>query len=52
MVCTTINPTTLPYMELASWEGCAGFVGDQIVYEPLEIATLIVSLMNANLALS
>lgn len=43
MVCTSIRPTTLPYVELEDWQGLVSFFGDHMDYEPLEIATLFVS---------
>lgn len=36
IVCTTLRPTQLPYKELYDMKGCAQFVADFIVYEPLE----------------
>ncbi|XP_065517544.1 dynein regulatory complex subunit 7 isoform X4 [Lathamus discolor] len=35
-VSTTVRPTLLPYMELYDWDGCASFVSDYLVMEPLE----------------
>ncbi|XP_056137908.1 dynein regulatory complex subunit 7 [Lampris incognitus] len=35
-VSTTLRPTMLPHSELYSWEGCASFVADYLVLEPLE----------------
>lgn len=43
MVCTTLRPTTLPHTEIEKWQDCASFVGDHLIYEPLEAPTLIVS---------
>ncbi|XP_045466856.1 dynein regulatory complex subunit 7 isoform X1 [Harmonia axyridis] len=40
MVCTSIRPTTLPFVELEDWKSLVGFFGDHMEYEPLEIATL------------
>ena len=34
-VCTTLRPTRLPYSELYDYDGCAQFLSDYIVYEPL-----------------
>eukprot|EP01137_Pigoraptor_chileana_P033672 Opistho-2@24921 len=34
-VCTTLRPTLLPYKELYDYDGCASFVADYLVYEPL-----------------
>ncbi|XP_062477240.1 dynein regulatory complex subunit 7 isoform X2 [Pezoporus occidentalis] len=35
-VSTTVRPTLLPYTELYDWDGCARFVSDYLVMEPLE----------------
>ncbi|KAM8984282.1 dynein regulatory complex subunit 7 isoform 5-T7 [Ara ararauna] len=35
-VSTTVRPTLLPYMELYDWDGCASFIADYLVMEPLE----------------
>uniref|UniRef100_A0A8C6IQF0 Dynein regulatory complex subunit 7 n=1 Tax=Melopsittacus undulatus TaxID=13146 RepID=A0A8C6IQF0_MELUD len=35
-VSTTVRPTLLPYTELYDWDGCASFVSDYLVMEPLE----------------
>lgn len=35
-VCTTINPTKLPYHDVYSWEGAAEFVSDYLNYVCLE----------------
>ncbi|KAL4623510.1 dynein regulatory complex subunit 7 [Arapaima gigas] len=34
-VSTTLRPTLLPYPELYTWEGCAAFVSDFLLLEPL-----------------
>ncbi|XP_053304474.1 dynein regulatory complex subunit 7 [Spea bombifrons] len=34
-VCTTLRPTLLPYPELYSWDGCARFVSEYLVMQPL-----------------
>ncbi|KAI5697170.1 hypothetical protein M8J75_006164 [Diaphorina citri] len=39
MVCTSINVTRFPLVEFKSWSGCASFVSDHIVYEPLDHPT-------------
>lgn len=43
MVSTTLRPTKLSYPELHTWQGCANFVSDHIVYQPLECPHLMVS---------
>ncbi|NXS95586.1 DRC7 protein, partial [Jacana jacana] len=35
-VSTTLRPTLLPYAELYHWDGCASFVSDYLIMEPLE----------------
>uniref|UniRef100_A0A8B9GJV3 Dynein regulatory complex subunit 7 n=1 Tax=Amazona collaria TaxID=241587 RepID=A0A8B9GJV3_9PSIT len=35
-VSTTVRPTLLPYTELYYWDGCARFISDYLVMEPLE----------------
>ncbi|XP_071962166.1 dynein regulatory complex subunit 7-like [Antedon mediterranea] len=35
-VCTTIQPTLLPFQELYNYDGCAEFVADYITFEPLD----------------
>lgn len=35
-VCTTIQPTELPYGELYDWYGAADFVADYLNFIPLE----------------
>lgn len=43
-VSTTIRPTAFLYPELiGSWQGCASFVADHIVYEPLPDPLVLVS---------
>jgi hypothetical protein len=43
-VSTTIRPTAFLYPELiGSWQGCASFVADHIVYEPLPNPLVLVS---------
>nr|CAD7593144.1 unnamed protein product [Timema genevievae] len=41
MVCTTIRPTSVPYPEFSTWQGCAKFVSDHLLYKPLEKPTLL-----------
>ncbi|GJQ81044.1 hypothetical protein Trydic_g21853 [Trypoxylus dichotomus] len=41
MVCTTLRRTTLPHTEIERWQDSASFVGDHLIYEPLEAPTLI-----------
>lgn len=43
MVSTTIRPTKLCYPEMHTWQGCARFVSDHVVYQPLECPHLMVS---------
>ncbi|XP_039619776.1 dynein regulatory complex subunit 7 isoform X2 [Polypterus senegalus] len=38
-VCTTLRPTLLNYPETYSWDGCASFVSDYLIMEPLEPPT-------------
>ncbi|XP_071670387.1 dynein regulatory complex subunit 7 isoform X3 [Patagioenas fasciata] len=35
-VSTTVRPTLLPYTELYHWDGCASFVADYLIMEPLK----------------
>lgn len=35
-VSTTVRPTLLPYTELYHWDGCASFVSDYLIMEPLK----------------
>ncbi|XP_046750685.1 dynein regulatory complex subunit 7-like [Diprion similis] len=42
-VSTTIRPSTLPYPELSTWQGCAKFVSDYLTYEPPRNPILMVS---------
>ncbi|XP_043255121.1 dynein regulatory complex subunit 7-like [Colletes gigas] len=42
-VSTTIRPSTLPYPELYTWQGCGKFVSDYIEYVPLDKALSMVS---------
>lgn len=42
-VSTTIRPSTLPYPELYTWQGCGKFVSDYVEYEPLDKALSMVS---------
>ncbi|KAM4638773.1 dynein regulatory complex subunit 7 [Amazona ochrocephala] len=35
-VSTTVRPTLLPYTELYYWDGCARFISDYLIMEPLE----------------
>uniref|UniRef100_A0A8D8Y671 Dynein regulatory complex subunit 7 n=1 Tax=Cacopsylla melanoneura TaxID=428564 RepID=A0A8D8Y671_9HEMI len=39
MVCTSISPSPIPLIEFKSWSGCASYVSDHIVYEPLDQPT-------------
>lgn len=41
-VSTTVRPTLLPYTELYDWDGCASFVSDYLVMEPLECPITLV----------
>nr|CAD7413019.1 unnamed protein product [Timema poppensis] len=43
MVCTTIRPTSVPYPEFSTWQGCAKFVSDHLLYKPLEKPTVLFS---------
>ncbi|XP_046658488.1 dynein regulatory complex subunit 7-like [Homalodisca vitripennis] len=43
MVSTTIRPTKLCYPELHTWQGCAAFVSDHVVYKPLNSPHIMVS---------
>lgn len=49
MVCTTIRPTTLPYSQLSTWQECASFIADHVIYEPLPEPVLIVSTLFNNI---
>lgn len=49
MVCTTIRPTTLPYSQLSTWQECASFIADHVIYEPLSEPVLIVSAIFSNI---
>lgn len=35
-VSTTVRPTLLPYTELYHWDGCASFISDYLIMEPLK----------------
>uniref|UniRef100_A0A8D8X8R0 Dynein regulatory complex subunit 7 n=1 Tax=Cacopsylla melanoneura TaxID=428564 RepID=A0A8D8X8R0_9HEMI len=39
LVCTSISPSPIPLIEFKSWSGCASYVSDHIVYEPLDQPT-------------
>ncbi|KAG5310295.1 DRC7 protein, partial [Acromyrmex insinuator] len=42
-VSTSIKRSTLPYPELYTWHGCVQFISDNIVYQPLAKAFIMVS---------
>ena len=43
-VCTTVQPTELPYGELYDWQGAADFVADYLNFIPLEPPHELVSI--------
>jgi len=43
-VCTTIQPTELPYGELYDWQGAADFIADFLNFVPLQPPHELVSL--------
>ncbi|XP_046490366.1 dynein regulatory complex subunit 7 [Neodiprion pinetum] len=42
-VSSSIRPSSLPYPELSTWQGCAKFVSDYLTYEPPRNPILMVS---------
>ena len=53
LVCTTIQPTELPFGELYDWQGAADFVADYLHFVPLQpphelVSCCFLSLFTAN----
>jgi len=48
LVCTTIQPTELPFGELYDWHGAADFVADYLNFIPLQPPHELVSSLSAS----